>query len=157
MQATIALVVSLIFVVGGVGSGRASWSPRTAPPQSQAIAGAETVTLLLVDDLTRPGFVAQVRRTGSGAKRTVITLKRSALSARLVAATFVAAEGARRRHGPDARVSVYISEQMALRPVAPGHRARIEDIVRQLRSAAPIDVPGVGRGPAITVSAQYGS
>jgi hypothetical protein len=156
MLATIPLVLSLVFGVGAAPT-RPSESPRVPRTQPQGVAGADSVTLVLVDRLTRSGFAAEVRRTGFGGKGTVIALKRSALSPRLVAAALVADARANRRHGPRARVSGYISEQMALRPVAPGHRARMEAIVRRLRGARPIDVPGVGRGPAITVSPEYGS
>jgi hypothetical protein len=155
MLVTITLLASLGFVAG---PGPMHHIGALRPELSlQALARTDSVTVVLVEELSRPGFAAEVRRGGRGAKRTVIVLKRSALSPRLVAAAFVADARARRRVGPDARVTSSISEQMVLRPVAPPDRARMEAIVRRLLSAAPVDVPGVGRGPAVVVAADTAS
>jgi hypothetical protein len=152
MLAMLGLIVALVLGAVGAGPIHAGGPSRPLAPPPQAVARGERVTLVLVDTLARPGFVAEVRRNGAGAKRPVIALKGSALSPQLVAAAFTANARAIASLGKSARVTSYISEEMRLRPVAVADRTRLERIVEQLRNAAPAEIPGSGWGRAITVT-----
>jgi hypothetical protein len=157
MLVTLALIVPMVLGAVGAGPTHAGSASRRPSPQPQASARGDRVTLLLVEALARPGSAAEVRRNGAGAKSPVIALKRSALSPELVAAAFTANARAIERLGKTARITAYISDQMPLRRVAGAERARLQLIVEQLRRAAPAEIPGLGRGRAITVTTEDGS
>lgn len=156
MLVTLALVVTLSLGAAGAGPMNAHGPSSPPSPRTQAVTRDDSVTLVLVEALSTPGSVAEVRRNRAGAKRPVIALKRSALSAELVAAAFRADTRSRERLGTKARVTAYIGENLRLRPVFGAERARFERIIEQLRNARPAQIPGIGHGPAITVATENG-
>lgn len=108
-------------------------------------------TLVLFDDFSTPGVVAVIRRLPGASGRTLIAIRRVALTPRLLYTALMLAPAVDRQHAKSLKTTttVTISRHMRLRPVPREQEARIEALVRSLGSAPGREVHGMGRRPAI--------
>ncbi len=107
--------------------------------------GQSRISLQLVDSITRPGVIAQVRRSGKAGDADLLVVERTAATPELLAAMIQSLEASRVRHGQRARRSLAIdfNEGLRLAPLEERARVRLRRIIDRARATkeARVTVP----------------
>lgn len=112
--------------------------PRLAAKPSIAARQPDgLVRLRLVEDLKKPGSSVSVRLAAGATGIFNIDVKRSALSAGVLAAAFAARSSvaAMRLKRPNSNIVIYIPDTSSFRPLSPENRLKFEHLVKRLQDA----------------------
>jgi len=145
------LVSCLLAVVGGLVTSNAAWaggmkrSQHDAPGSAAVLRSSDgfRVKLRLVEELPNPTAAASVTRTGTDAF--AVDIKRSALSADILAVSLKALGGFAKPAArfPRANIVVYVSGQASAGTIQASERIRLEAISSQLK--------GMSRGAILEI------
>jgi hypothetical protein len=99
------------------------------------------IRVRLVEELLKPGSAASVRLQAGSNEVFVVEVKRSLLSAQVLAAAFAARPhlAGRRSEHPNANVVVYIPDKFSPRILPPSDQLMFENLVTQLKGHPPGD------------------
>lgn len=141
-------IVLLTIAIPGIMMAQVPAVSSSAQPSSR-----RPVTFVVVDSLPSPNLLVMITRQAGSGGHDYVTIRRSAINARVIIASIKTIDRSAVRHGesPEKRVAMFITAGVHLPPPPEADNTRGEEIASRLRQALPVAVPGLGFRPSITV------